>query len=78
MQTISNVSAAISKYHSYSFTYVTVQEGNQQIALASVTAGTTETIGEPKQVHIALTDNLTEMAITYVTGTSTEPSVRFD
>ena len=52
-------------------------QGDAHVALASGTVPMADALGTPKQVHIALTDNLDEMAITYVTGVSdAAPAVR--
>ena len=63
--------------HPHSFTYVNVDiDSNTHTALASVTVPMVDTLGTPKQGHIALTGNLDEMMVMYVTGTTTTPSVR--
>ncbi len=46
-------------------------------AIASVTAASMDSLGSPKQVHISLSGSANEMVVTYVTGTTTTPSVRF-
>ncbi len=51
-------------------------QNGSYVALASVVAPMAEGLGWPSQGHIALTDNDDEMMLTYVTGTTTTPSVR--
>ncbi len=48
------------------------------VALDGVVGPIAEGLGVPTQGHISLTDNDDEMlAVTYVTGTQTTPSVRY-
>ena len=52
----------------YTFTYVSVSSLGVESALASVTVPSISTLGTPLQVHLALTGNIDEMAVTWVTG----------
>eukprot|EP00042_Codosiga_hollandica_P031311 m.189441 g.189441 ORF g.189441 m.189441 type:complete len:738 (-) comp53605_c0_seq1:112-2325(-) len=60
----------------YTFIYLTSDNG-QQYALDSVMATMADGLGAPKQGHISLTSNDDEMLVSYTTGTTTTPSVRF-
>lgn len=71
------MSSTLSNQPPTRFTYVTVENGTS-IALDSITVPMTEGLGWPTQGHIALTSNDDEMMVTYVTGTDTTPSVKFD
>ena len=46
-------------------------------AVAAITVPMAESLGWPTQGHIALTENDDEMAVMYVTGTSTTPYVKY-
>lgn len=59
-----------------SFTYVSMA-AKDPVALGSVIGIMADTIGTPKQGHIALGSNDDEIIVSYVTGTTTTPSVRF-
>ena len=60
----------------YTFVYVSAA-GSTGVALDSVEALMSEGLGWPTQGHIALTSNEDEMMVSYVTGTTTTPSVKF-
>eukprot|EP00042_Codosiga_hollandica_P051427 m.631135 g.631135 ORF g.631135 m.631135 type:complete len:480 (-) comp58283_c0_seq22:2372-3811(-) len=60
----------------YTFDYVSTYGGSQTV-LASASVEMCDTLGTPKQGHLALTAVDNEMTLTYVTGTTTTPSVRF-
>lgn len=61
----------------YTFVYVSQATGTG-VALDSVEALMSEGLGWPTQGHIALTSNEDEMMVSYVTGTTTTPSVKFE
>ncbi len=56
------------------FAYISNRDAPE--VLATATAIAADSIGSPKQGHIAITENDDEIVVSYVSGTETLPSVR--
>jgi hypothetical protein len=62
-----------SKVHRFSY----ISNRNAPIVLATITAVAQDVVTAPKQGHISLTENDDEMIVSFVSGSSSTPSVRF-
>ena len=60
----------------YTFTYVSMA-GKDPEALGAVNGIMVDSIGAPKQGHLSLGNSDTEMVVSFTSGSSKTPSVRF-